>query len=476
MDALLQAMTQDERYFDPIPGQKELALRLYRDIAALPIVSPHTHVDAHLFAEDAPAPPSPVDFFVLSDHYLLRMLYSQGIPLEDLGVQPRLPTGRPVELDPRRAWQRFAEAFFLFRATPSGLWLGDELRYVFGEPEPPNAGNAQELYDRLSARLASPDYSPRRLYERFGLEVLCTTDSATGPLEAHRDLRTSAWQGRILPTFRPDDVIDPALPGWSERLERLGELTGMHVASFRSLVEALGIRRQSFKELGATATDQAMLVPYTCDFDPAEAEQLFQRALHSGLDEREQQRFGGMLLMESARLSLDDGLVMQLHVGSYRNHNRWLFEHFGPDRGADIPLQVEFTRNLLPLLNRYGNDPRLRLILFTLDNFAYSRELAPLAGHYPALKLGPPWWFQDSLNGMRRYFDQVIDTAGLFNTVGFNDDARSLASIPVRHDLWRRASCNWLAGLVVRHIVSEEEAAEMAHAMAYDLAKASYMV
>ena len=315
-----------------------------------------------------------------------------------------------------------------------------------------------------------------RLFERFNIEVLTTTDSATDPLEAHQAIRSSGWKGRILPTFRPDELLDLQRPGWSEQVSALSQLSGIEVGDYRSFIMALENRRAFFKDMGAVATDHAALSPYTAELTPNEAEAIFQRALRSPtpVDDHDAARFMGHMLMEMARMSLEDGLVMQLHVGAYRNHNLPFFARFGRDKGADMPVAVEFTRNLQPLLVKYGNDSRLALILFTLDESGYGRELAPLAGHYPALKLGPPWWFFDSLNGMQRYFDQVMETAGLYNTAGFNDDTRSFPSIPARHDLWRRASANWVAGLVVRHLIDLDDAEAMVEDLAVGLAKRAY--
>jgi glucuronate isomerase len=303
---------------------------------------------------------------------------------------------------------------------------------------------------------------------------LCTTDAATDPLDHHRAIRESGWDGRILPTFRPDAVINIDALGWRENIEALSEMTGIEITSYRAFIQALEDRRGHFKEMGATATDHAAVTAYTEELSDREAEAVFQRALRGEATVEDATRFTGHMLMENARMSIEDGLVMQFHPGSHRNHNPLIFKRFGPDKGCDIPIQGEFTRYLCPLLNKYGNDTRLTLILFTLDETTYSRELAPLAGHYPAVKLGPPWWFHDSLNGMRRYFEQITETAGLYNTVGFNDDTRAFPSIPARHDLWRRAAANWIAGLVVRGIVDMEDAEEMILDTAYRLAKKAY--
>ncbi len=460
------------RFFDPDPRTKEIAMHLYRQVADLPIVSPHGHVDPRMFADPDYSFGSPDELFIIPDHYIFRMLYSQGVKLEDLGIERK--DGFPVESDHRKIWQHFAENFYLFRGTPTYIWLEHELHDVFGVDEVPDGEDAQEIFDRIQQRLERPDYRPRRLFERFNIEVLCTTDPATSTLKHHKAIRESGWQGKVLPTFRPDDVIHIDAPGWRKNIDLLSERSGIDITDYRSFTRAIEDRRSFFKSMSARATDMATVSAYTEVLSDREADDIFRRALQGGASEEDAARFTAHMVVESARMSIDDGLVMQWHVGSYRNHNALLFERFGPDMGADIPVATEFTRSLKPLLDRFGNDRRLTLILFTLDESTYARELAPLAGHYPALFLGPPWWFHDSLNGMRRYFDQVMETAGLYNTVGFNDDTRAFPSIPARHDVWRRASSNWLGGLVVRGIIGLEDAEEMAVEMAYTLPKRTY--
>jgi glucuronate isomerase len=462
----------EDRYFGPDPRQKEIALQLYKVVADLPLVCPHGHVDPRMFADPHYTFGSPTELLLIPDHYIFRMLYSQGIPLEKLGVPRR--DGGEVEQDHRQIWQIFAENFYLFRGTPTGMWLAHELYDVFGVKDKLTGESAQDIYDQIAARLDSPQFRPRHLFEQFNIEVLCTTDAATDSLEYHQAIYESGWEGRILPTFRPDGVVNLDAPGWRNNIDALGEVSGIEVDSYPSLIEALENRRIFFKEMGATATDHAALTPYTKELSPREAEEIFQRALLGQATVEDALRFTGHMLMESARMSIEDGLVMQLHPGSYRNHNNLIFERFGLDKGADIPLPTEYTRNLRPLLNKYGNDSRLTLILFTLDETTYARELAPLAGHYPAVKLGPPWWFHDSLEGMIRYRQQVVETAGLYNTAGFNDDTRAFPSIPARHDLWRRADANWIAGLVIRGLVDMADAEEMIHASAYELARKAY--
>ena len=461
-----------DRYFDPDPTQRRMARELYDSVANLPLICPHGHVDPRLFADENVTFGTPVELLITSDHYVLRMLYSQGIPLEALGIAPL--DGGPVERDHRQIWQVFAENFHLFRGTPTGAWLAHEFHVVFGVDEKLTGATAQAIYDQIKAKLATPEFRPRALFERFNIEVLCTTDAATDPLPYHQAIRDSNWGGDIRPTFRPDAVVNLQTPDWRDSIDALSEISGIAVYSCPTFIQALEQRRAFFKGMGATATDHGAQSAYTAELNPAEAEAIFQRALRGEATPDDAHRFTAHMIMESARMSIEDGLVMQFHVGSVRNYDRLVFDRFGPDKGCDIPQRSEFTHNLRPLLNKYGNDPRLTLIVFTLDESTYARELAPLAGHYPAMRLGPPWWFHDSINGMRRYFEQVVETAGLHNTVGFNDDTRAFPSIPARHDLWRRVSANWLAGLVVRGIVDMDDAHEMIQDTAYRLTRRAY--
>jgi glucuronate isomerase len=472
-----------DRFFPSDPTSRSLTSGLYEPVASLPIISPHGHVDPSLFSDPKATFGSPADLFIIPDHYLTRMLYSQGIPLESLGVPPSAPLpgrekdaeGRArVETDHRKIWKLFCSNFYLFRGTPSGIWLAHELSEVFGIAEKPSAANADRLYDLISEKLASLEFSPRKLFERFNIELLATTDAATDTLEHLQIIRKSGWKGQIRPTFRPDAVVNFDAPNWRQNIDKLSAVSSVDVADYASFIRALEQRREFFKVMGATATDHAALTPATAELTPVEADALFQRALKGQASAEDAARFTAHMLMEMTRMSLEDGLVMQIHPGSLRNHNQVIFQEFGLDKGCDIPLQTEYTRNLFPLLNKYGNDPRLTLLLFTLDETSYSRELATLAGHYPALKLGPPWWFHDSLNGMARYFDQVMETAGIYNTAGFNDDTRAFCSIPARHDVWRRASANWVAGLVARQIIDMDDAREMMQELATGLAKRAY--
>jgi glucuronate isomerase len=461
----------EDRFFDPDPAIRRAARALYNETRVLPIVSPHGHVDARVLAENEPFP-EPTALIVQPDHYVLRLLYANGVPLEALGI-PR-KDGRPVETDPRKVWRLFGERYFLFRGTPTGAWLDHELHEVFGIRERLGGDTAARVYDQIKEKLASPEFRPRALFERFNIEVLATTDAASDSLEYHRALRESGWKGRVIPCFRPDAVFRIAAPGWREALEALARADGEAIRDYAGFVRALEGRRDVFKRMGATATDHAVLEPYTAWLPAEEAERLFQEALHGQVTRADERRFEAHLLIEMARMSIADGLVMQIHPGALRDHNRPFCERFGPDRGGDIPVATEFTRNLRALLNAYGNEPNFTLVLFTLDESTYSRELAPLAGHYPAVRLGPPWWFHDSMHGMTRFREQTTETAGIYKTAGFNDDARGFCSIPARHDLARRMDANFLAGLLTRHVIDESDARRMARALAYDLAKETY--
>jgi len=462
----------EDRYFSPDPAQRRIASELYRSVANMPIISPHGHVDPRLLADENASFGTPADLFIIPDHYVFRMLYSQGISLENLGIPRR--DGGPTEKDHRKVWQIFADHFYLFRGTPTGVWLADELNSVFAIKEKLTGQNAQSIYDQIEAKLKLPEFRPRALFKRFNIEVMCTTDVATDPLTHHQALRQSGWDGKILPTFRPDAVVNLLTPGWNDNVKALSKASGINVTSYKEYVRALENRRAFFKSMGTVATDHASETAYTAELGSSESEAIFQRALQGKTGLEDARRFTAHMTMEFARMSIDDGLVMQLHVGSIRDHNNLIYQRFGANMGADIPTQSEFTHNLRPLLNKYGTDSRLTLILFALDESTYACELAPLAGHYPAIKLGPPWWFYDSINGMRRYFDRVMETAGLHNTAGFNDDTRAFPSIPARHDLWRRVSADWIAGLVVQGIVDLGDAYEMILDMAYRLVKSAY--
>lgn len=462
-----------DRFFDPNPEIRRIAGELYENVKDLPIISPHGHVDPKLLALNEPFP-DPTELFLIPDHYIFRLLYSQGIALEDLGV-PRIDGGK-VEMDHKKIWQVFADYFYLFAGTPTGAWLDYEFFEVFGIRERLNPDNAIKIYDQLQEKLNSEDFLPRAMYERFNIEILSTTDGAADSLEYHQILHDSEWNGRMIPTFRPDSLFNIGAPGWKNEIETLHRVTDIDIDSFSSYIRALENRREYFKDKGAVATDQGVFSPLTHELSYVEVNAIFKNALKGNVTKENADSFVAHMIMEMARMSVEDGLVMQLHPGSFRNHNETVFQRFGPDKGADIPVKTEYTNNLYELLNKYGNDARLSLIVFTLDETAYSRELAPLAGHYPAMKLGPSWWFHDSIEGMNRFREQVTETAGIYNTVGFNDDTRAFPSIPARHDLSRRVDSNFLARLVARHVIHMDDAGRMSKALAYDLVKKSYKI
>ena len=460
-------MLHPDRCFDPEPEVRRAARTLFEETRGLPIVSPHGHVEPRWLAENS-AFPEPAALIVQPDHYLLRVLYSRGVPLEALGIPRR--DGTPVESDPRAVWRLFARHAQLFHGTPSWTWLEYVLAEVFGVDPVLNEATAERIYAALVERLASPEFRPRALFERFNIEVLATTDAATDRLAHHRTIRTSGWNGKVIPTFRPDALFRIAGSGWREELAALGP----ELRSFEDFLAALAKRRAYFKTFGCVATDHAVLEPYTGRLPAEQIEALFQRGRAGSATAEDERRFQAHLLIEMARLSVEDGLVMQLHPGSHRDHNPLVFERFGIDRGADIPIATEFTRNLQPLLAAHGNDPRFTLVLFTLDESAVSRELAPLAGHYPAVRLGAPWWFLDSVAGMERFRASTTESCGIWKTAGFTDDTRAFCSIPARHDLARRVDANYLGRLVARHLIGLEDARVMARALAYDLARQTY--
>jgi glucuronate isomerase len=462
----------ENRYFSSDPAQQKVAIDLYESVKDLPLICPHGHVDPRLFADPNYQFGSPVDLLIIPDHYVFRMMYSQGISMESMGIARK--DGGEIETDHRKIWQLICDNWHLMRATPTGIWMRDELQDVFGISEKMNTANAQAIYDVIDAKLQSLEFQPRQMFDRFNIEVLATTDAATDTLEHHQAIRDSDWDGRVVPTFRPDAVVNIDADGWRENINLLSDVSGIEITNYTSYIQALEQRREFFKSMGATATDHAAVIAYTEVLSDFDADAIFQLALKGEATAKDVARFTGHILIEMARMSSEDGLVMQLHVGSFRNHNPQILEGFGRDMGADIPTRTEFTKSLKPLLDLYGNQPDLTLVLFNLDETTYSRELAPLAGHYPILRLGPPWWFYDSWMGMHRFLDDVVETAGIYNTAGFNDDTRAYPSIPTRHDVWRRVCADWLARQVVRGFIDNEDASEMIRAMAYDLAKQTY--
>jgi glucuronate isomerase len=460
-------LIHEDRLFPAEYGTRKIARALYSHIRALPIISPHGHTQAAWFATNKPFS-DPAKLFVQPDHYVFRMLYSQGVSLEDIEIDQ-------AELqDPRKVWRIFASHYYLFRGTPTRLWLDFAFHELFGLNERLSENTADHYFDTISEMLLTPEFLPRALFERFNLEVLATTDSPLDSLDDHKSIRESNWKARILPTFRPDPVVDPAFDGFADNIVRLGELTGEDTATWAGYLNALRISRARFRAQGCTATDHGHPTAQTADLSASEAAELFCRVRAGKADAQQQELFRAQMLTEMAQMSLEDGLVMQIHPGSVRNHNRKLYQRYGRDVGADIPRATNYVDALRPLLDRFGNESKLIIILFTLDESAYSRELAPLAGHYPSLRLGPSWWFHDSPEGMQRFREQITETAGFYNTVGFNDDTRAFLSIPARHDVARRMDCAFLAKLVAEHRLAEDEAFDVAYELTYGLVKKTY--
>ena len=460
-----------DRLFSSDPRQRDIARALYATVSDLPIVSPHGHTDPQWYADNAPFDNASA-LFITPDHYVFRLLYSQGVALEDLGIPRR--DGGPVETDPRRIWRTFAARYHLFRGTPTRIWLDQAFHDVFGIRERLSAESADRVFDRINEKLAAPECRPRALFERFNIEVIATTESPLDPLLHHAEIRASGWKGRVITAYRPDPVVDPEFDGFADNVAKLGERSGHDTATWEGYLAAHRERRAFFKSMGATSTDHGHPTAQTSDLDATDCARLYRRAIARSITAAEAEAFRGQVLTEMAKMSLDDKLVMQIHPGSFRNHNPQVYARFGRDKGADIPTRTDYVHALKPLLDRYGNERDLTLILFTLDESTYSRELAPLAGHYPILRLGPPWWFYDSAEGMLRFRELTTETAGFCNTVGFNDDTRAFLSIPARHDVARRIDCRFLARLVAEHRVDEDEAFALAPELAYGLAKRAY--
>ncbi|MGQ3228540.1 MAG: glucuronate isomerase [Blastomonas fulva] len=461
-----------DRLFPADPEVRAIARRLYDHVATLPIISPHGHTDPQWFAQNAPFA-NASELLLQPDHYVFRMLYSQGVPLEALGLTPVSVDAAPA-VDPREAWRILASHYHLFRGTPSRMWLDWVFAEGFGIDVQLTAETSDLYYDRITGALATPEFRPRALFERFNIEVITTTESPLDTLDHHRTIADSNWNGRVLTAYRPDPVVDPEYEGFRDNLARFAELTGEDTLSYAGYLAAHRKRRAFFAKHGATSTDHGHPTALTADLSRAEADALFARVIRPDVSPQDAELFRAQMLTEMAGMSVEDGLVMQIHPGALRNHNPQVFARFGRDKGADMPMRTDYVHALRPLLARHGNNPDLTIILFTLDETVYARELAPLAGHYPALKLGPAWWFHDSPEGMRRFRLSMTETAGFYNTVGFNDDTRAFLSIPARHDVARRVDCGFLATLVAEHRMEEWEAAELAHDLSYALAKKAY--
>lgn len=444
-----------DRLFPSDSKTRDVARDLYATVKDVPIISPHGHTDPQWFSENQSFG-DPVSLLLTPDHYVLRMLYSQGISLEEMGVRSK--KGESAT-DKRKIWKTFAKNFHLFRGTPSDMWLKHVFHEVFGIEKAFSEENADFYFDEMSAKLNSKAFLPRSLFDRFKIEVLATTDAATDDLSHHQKIKKD-WGRRVIPTYRPDGVIDPEHEDFTKNLKKFAEVSGEDVYSWKGYLTAHRKRREFFKQNGATATDHGHPTSRTLKLSDADGERLFSRITSGNVTAQEAESFRAHMLWKLAEMSHDDNLVMQLHPGSFRNHNTQLFETFGRDKGADIPGIIEFTHSLRPLLESFGNSTKFRMILFTLDETNYSRELAPLAGHYPCLRLGPAWWFHDSPEGMIRQRKQTMETAGFYNQTGFIDDTRAFLSIPARHDVARRIDARILAELVTEHRLSREDAIE----------------
>jgi glucuronate isomerase len=455
------------------PGQRAIAREIYQQIAALPLVSMHGHIDAADIRDNA-AFGDPTELFVIPDHYLRRMLVSQGAHENQLGIAPLVASVGPAETDHRAIWRLFCANWKLFRGTPTRYWLEHELVEVFGAHVQPSAETADELYDQLTETLARPEFHMRELFDRFNIEILSTTDAPQSDLAAHAALAADGWGERVVPTFRPDALFYPDRPGWADGIRTLAERSGVAADDYTGYLDALRQRRFAFADAGARASDHGHLSAQTAPLDDADAQRIYDAALRGQVDALDSAAFAANMLFQTARMSLDDGLVMQLHPGVVRDYSPSEFERYGSDHGFDIPVQVEFTRALRPLLSAFGHDERFRMVLFTIDETVYSRELAPLAGAFPSVRLGAPWWFLDSPGGMARFRELTTETAGFYNTSGFVDDTRAFASIPARHDLARRMDAGFLAKLVAEHRLELDEAIETAIDLSYHLPLQSY--
>lgn len=440
------------------PKVRAIARRLHDAVRDLPILSPHGHVDPRLLLDDEPFN-DPASLLIAPDHYVTRLLHAAGVPLERLGVgQGPLP-----EHLARLAWRTLCENWHVFRGTPVRYWMEAELGEIFGIEERLGPDSADATYDRIAECLADPDYRPRALFRRFGIEVLATTDDPCADLAAHRALAADpTWHARVIPTFRPDRYLEPGRGDWTDSVERLGKTADIDTAHYEGYIRALEARRRTFVEHGATSADHSHEDIRTDPLSPAEAARIYRAALVGEATETEATAFRRHMLLEMARMSCDDGLVMTLHPAVRRDHHAPTYALHGPDTGHDIPLRVEFTDALRPMLERYGTARGFHVVLFTLDETVFSREIAPLAGFYPSVYAGAPWWFLDAPDAIRRYRRAVTETVGFARTSGFVDDTRAFCSIPARHDMSRRLDCGFLAELVAEHRLDEDEALETA--------------
>jgi glucuronate isomerase len=453
---VVQPALHPDRLLPTDPQVRAVARDLYASVHRRPILSPHGHVDPLLLADNPPFT-DPASLLVQSDHYVTRLLHANGVPLDALGVG----RGPLDEGQARRVWRLLCEHWPVFRGTPVRYWFEWELHEIFGIAERPSSRTADAMYDQIAGSLADPAFRPRNLLSRFGIEFLATTDDPCDDLAAHARMGADpTFPTRVVPTFRPDRYLEPAAPGWAGLMTRLGEASDIDTGHYGGYLAALEARRRYFVAHGAVSTDHSHLDIDTTPLEAAQAARIYAAALAGSATQAEATAFRRHMLSEMARMSCDDGLVMTLHPAVARNHHRPTFDAFGADTGHDIPVAVEFTASLRPLLERYGTHPALHLVLFTVDPDTFSREVAPLAGFYPSVFIGVPWWFLDNPSEIRNFQRSVTEIAGFSKLSGFIDDTRAFCSIPARHDMSRRLDAGFLAELVAQHRLALDEAAD----------------
>ena len=450
-----QPLTHPDRLLPADSGVRRIARSLLESVQGLPILSPHGHVDAAVIEQNTPFP-DPAALLVSPDHYVTRLIHASGVPLG------RLRTSADTEPNPREVWREFCKAWPLFDGTASGHWLRDQFQFVFGLSQLPSPESSDLLYDEISAKLQEETFRPRQLFKDFNIEVLATTDDPLDMLESHQALADDpTFHGRVLPTFRPDAYLNIAHPDWAGNVERLIAAAGDGGTGYSAYLTALENRRRYFIDHGAVSADHGVMTPATLKLDAADAARLFDRARSGQATPEDRNAFEAHMMYQMARMSVEDGLVMTIHPGSYRNHHQATFEAFGADTGHDIPFGINYTQAIRPLLQDFGTARGFHLVLFTLDETVFSRELAPLAGFYPSVYLGAPWWFLDAPDAMLRFRSAVTETAGFSRFSGFIDDTRAFCSIPARHEASRRVEASFLARLVAEHRIDEERAFEI---------------
>jgi glucuronate isomerase len=448
-----------DRLLPPDHYTRAVARRLYDHVGSESILSPHSHVDARALADDRPFA-DPAELLVSSDHNVTRLLHANGVALDRL----RTPA------HPREIWRELTSRWHLFAGTPVRHWLESELVDVFGIDIVPSAQTSDLIYDRMAEALTSPAFRPRALFKRFGISVLATTDDPADDLEAHEELADDpSFVGHVLPTFRADRYLDPANPDWRIYLLELAQASNIDCYTYAGLLAALRNRREYFIEHGATSTDSCLPDAGAQPLSDTDAERIHAARLKGTISVADAVAYRRNMLYRLAEMSTEDGLVMQLHPGVLTNHAQPMNEEYDPDNGHNLPDYTSYSQPLGPLLRDFGTNPNLHLVLYTVDEAAYSREIGPLASTYPSVFAGTPWWFLDSPAGIARFRAAVTDNAGFAKTSGFVDDTRAFCSIPARHDVARRADASFLAGLVMTHQVSENEAANIATALVRDI-------